>query len=169
MNEWTQYFWCFCVTLDSRWMQTLTGGPEEQVQRCVWHHPHYGEDGGPEESVQRPGGRTAQTDGLRLRPHRPVWHHEAVLQQRVGEYVTVLSDLNLTKYQIITRAASNSYFEHELICWLFSQVIKYILCLSVLYFIQCQTWTAVIELLNFYFETWYMCSKHKELHYLNWF
>lgn len=74
------------LTPDSRGIQGLAGRPEGEVQRCVRHHLHHGEDRGPEEPVQRTGGRAAQTDELRLRPHRPVRHRQAGLQQGIRKY-----------------------------------------------------------------------------------
>lgn len=84
-TSWT----CYYVSSGARWIQALTERPKGGIPRCVWHHLHHGEDRGAEESVQRPGGRTAQADELRLDPHRHVWHHEAALHPRLRKYVCI--------------------------------------------------------------------------------
>lgn len=50
-----------------------------EVSRSDGHHHHHGTHWGAQESLQWPGGGTPEADELRLRTHRPVWLHEAVL------------------------------------------------------------------------------------------
>lgn len=104
---------CIYVPADSRWIQIPTRWPQDEIQRCVRHHRHHGEDRGPKESVQRAGGRAAQADELCLGPHRPLWHHEAVLHQRVGKYVTECfqrSNINVYQWQWKIRTHYNVPF-----------------------------------------------------------
>lgn len=50
-------------------VQTQRWEEEAEVQGCVRHHQHHGEDGGAKEPVQWPGGRAAEADELRFRAH----------------------------------------------------------------------------------------------------